>query len=278
VPTLRFNPRNNTVDFVNIQSKYRERHTANVLLDGRTLIAAGNTQVFYGSNYYINGTNEVNLYDPLAVRGSLVGPLPGARASHAATLLPAGDVLITGGFDQYPFFDDDPPYIYGDAYLFDAKNDRFWRVGSLTTERSGHSATLLRDGRVLIAGGNVLSRTRFAEVYEPANPIPAASLYAQPDGSGAILHGGTARLVTPDDPAEPGEILELYGTGLADGGVIPPLVFIGGRAADVLYFGKGPGYDQINVRVPAAIAPGNVISVRMNYMDRPSNAVTLAIR
>ena len=71
----------------------------------------------------------------------------------------------------------------------------------------------------------------------------------------------------------------MHAAGLAEGGVIPPQVAVGGQMAQVLYFGDAPGYPgyfQVNFRAPAGVAPGSGVPVRLTYLFRSSNRVAIA--
>ena len=85
-----------------------------------------------------------------------------ARSSHTATLLKDGRVLLTGGVNA--------GYGYagsaGSAELYDPSTGTFTATGNMTTNRAGHTATLLPDGRVLIGGEYTGDGT--AELYDPA--------------------------------------------------------------------------------------------------------------
>jgi len=159
----------------------------------------------------------------------------------------------------------------------------------MTADRGLHTATLLNNGKVLIAGGiHKVGQTwpplSSAEIYTPRSLISAPALFSLSGngrGQGAILHAGTSEVASAGNPATPGDVLEIYCTGLVDNSVVPPQVSIGGRAAEILFFGKSPGYEnlnQVNVRVPTGLVPGPSVSVRLTYLARHSNEVTVGVK
>jgi uncharacterized protein (TIGR03437 family) len=75
--------------------------------------------------------------------------------------------------------------------------------------------------------------------------------------------------------------LSMYTSNLAEGGVIPPRVTVGGRLAEILYFGPAPGYAgyyQVNFRVRSGVALGSAVPLRLNYLNRTSNKVTVGLQ
>lgn len=97
------------------------------------------------------------------------GDMTIARIDHAATLLQDGRVLITGGSTDeiYPQTIDNS-YL-ASAEIYNPATGKFTKTSDMTEKRSNHVATLLKDGRVLITGGNIFSAYYLAsaEIYDP---------------------------------------------------------------------------------------------------------------
>jgi WD40 repeat protein len=89
-----------------------------------------------------------------------------SRASHSATLLPSGKVLIAGGFKKGP--DGHSQIYFHSTELYDPGTRVFSPTGNLNFARCGHTATLLTDGKVLITGGNNDDILSSAELYDPS--------------------------------------------------------------------------------------------------------------
>src|SRR5258708_31604098 len=86
---------------------------------------------------------------------SATGNIAQARYFHTATLLTTGKVLIAGGTQQV-FTPAAAEVSLSSAELYDPSTGAFTPAGDMTLPRSGHTATLLANGKVLIAGGESL--------------------------------------------------------------------------------------------------------------------------
>jgi hypothetical protein len=92
------------------------------------------------------------LYDPVSGTWGDTRVLNTARGDHTATLLPNGEVLVAGGYNWTTGVIAD----VDGAELYDAGRAAWVNTSRLNTARWAHTATLLPDGSVLVAGGTVV--------------------------------------------------------------------------------------------------------------------------
>lgn len=138
----------------------RGEHTATLLADGSVLVAGGyaippEADPDY-EDYGIAVTATAERYDPVGRRWQAVGEMTIPRMEHSATLLPGGDVLVVGG-RNYEEEDDTGET----AERFSAATGQWRAIAPPGVGRHGHTATLLIDGTVLVAGGEARPIERF---------------------------------------------------------------------------------------------------------------------
>jgi N-acetylneuraminic acid mutarotase len=161
-------------------------HTATRLANGKVLVAGG----------FTTGEIDVSsaeLYDPTSNSWSLAGSMSTPRADYTATLLPNGKVLVAGG-DYYNGSD----HYQSSAELYNPANNSWSSAGSMSTPRAYHTATLLPNGKVLVAGGTYFDGTTLhslsgAELYDPGSnswSSAAAMIIGREDHTATLLPNG----------------------------------------------------------------------------------------
>jgi len=146
----------------------RAYHTATLLPNGQVLVVGGQS----------NGTTlaSAELYNPVTRIWTHTGSLHGPRAYHTATLLSNGQVLVVGGtrLASPPVYSQGAPPggALDTAELYDSASGKWTSTQKLHTARYTHTATLLPNGQVLVAGGLSVKGSgdalASAELYNPA--------------------------------------------------------------------------------------------------------------
>jgi hypothetical protein len=219
----------------------RFNHTATRLHDGRVLLAGGDSDP---ARLY--GNAEAEIYDPatnaftrLTSDGVAWPAMMGPRHGHTATLLPDGRVLIAGGHDGDWSTTDNYYWRYSSTTeLFDPATRRFSFGPPMTRARSGHTATSMTDGRILMAGGQGPLNGEWIDFFTGAEVL-----------SGATCTGITYQGCFTDDAARalpvrliPAEatVESCVATAAARG-----LPFAGLQWYGQCYAGYAPGYSRV---------------------------------
>ncbi|MDB4966560.1 MAG: hypothetical protein JWN44_2249 [Myxococcales bacterium] len=152
-----------------------------------------------------------------------------ANLGHAATALADGGALITGGA---PSLTDD--VAYQGATRYDQNGRQVGRARLLVNGRASHTATLLPDGRVLLAGGcrsfvgGSCSALATTELYDPdADTFVVGPPLLHPRfDHDAVLRGDGTVLLVGGGPGLPAEVVDpnefrSFDAGLVNGRAAP---------------------------------------------------------
>ena len=132
------------------------------LANGEALAAGGN------DNSSILATAEI--FSPATNAWRPTGAMATAREAFAAVTLANGRVLVMGGIGVGV---GGRAVVLGSAELYDPATGKWSAAGSLVQPRFRHTATLLKDGKVLVVSGcfidpSCVSKTNTSELYDPA--------------------------------------------------------------------------------------------------------------
>ncbi|MGB8681290.1 MAG: kelch repeat-containing protein [Candidatus Binatus sp.] len=192
-PVFVTSPQGNRVEALAMTTP-RANAAAIRLRDGRVLICGGTATGQIGGVL-----SSAELYDPVARTFTPTGSMTVPRTGQTITMLSDGRVLLTGGDKNAGYRSQ-----LASAEIYDPSTGTFSATGSMSTPREGHTATLLRDGQVLVAGGspNGIQTTGSAEVYDPASGTfnrtghlhqPRVAHVAALLGTGQVLIAGGGR-------------------------------------------------------------------------------------
>jgi hypothetical protein len=140
----------------------RTGHATTQLADGRLLLTGGED-----ATLRVNSSAEI--YDPASRKFSPTGSLIQGRHGHTATLLGDGTVLVVGGYSDTAGPNNGTSVVLV-AEIYNPMNQTFSQTSSNpNVARAYHTATLLPNGKVLIAGGQIPGQqdTSNAELYDP---------------------------------------------------------------------------------------------------------------
>ena len=199
-----YDPSSNTWSYTGGMNAQRSQAAYTLLPDGRVFVAGGDFG-FSVSGIAVDCPSDAEVYDPSANTWSNAGKMAVNRYGATATVVcvtatipcPANSwrVLVAGGFDgnnQSSSGDCGLPINCPSAFfnafpslntteLWNPSTNSFTPAASMPTARDYHTATLLPNGQVLLAGGftnaaisdaagdvtNFAQATSFAEIYDP---------------------------------------------------------------------------------------------------------------
>ncbi len=255
----RYNPTTGAFTTTGSLNTARGEHTATLLNNWLVLIAGG------ASGLGGIPLQSAELYDLTTGTFTPTGDMNAARYGQVATLLNNWTVLIAGGATNSG---NQNALSLASAELYNPATGSFSSAGNMNTARVFQTATLLTDGKVLIAGGTDFSGSSCcgptltsAELYEPATLTPPGlvSIFVTP---------ATFRL-------SPETTEQFTATGFLNGSYWEQLSSVTWSSSDptVAQIGNDVG----NRGVALAVAPGTVTITATDGIVSGSATLTVAL-
>jgi hypothetical protein len=263
-----YNPSTNTFTATGNMIQSRYYHTATLLTNGTVLIVGG----FGSKPGGVNVLNSAEEYVPSTGQFTPVGNLAAARCLHTATLLANGTVLIAGGADAAT----EGPTT-ASAEIYSPSTQSFSATGSLTVPRQSHTATLLEDGTVLIAGGVSSgggSALSSAEIYKLSGTTGAFTATdnmatARVNHTATLLNNGDVLVAGGGDINFSTATAEIYSYPLTIGALTPKYIVLG-----VLYSPPGA---KSSVTYTQSTALGTSSTLKNTFQSTTSVSTSLGL-
>lgn len=184
------------------------RDRGQILLDSNTILLAGGVDDCSG-----RPSDAAELLDQATGKITPTGRMRTARSGFSMQKLPSGDVLAIGG--------DTGSGMAGateKVELYEVATGQWKAAGLLSMRKSGIVTCGLKDGSVLIVGGQSgpgkSELARQAEIFDPAaqraQPVAAKATFAHGTGAKALPLGDGRCLIASDGP---GANLEIFDAG-----------------------------------------------------------------
>ena len=161
-----FDPETNQWTEAGEMTESRTEHSAALLEDGRVIVTGG-----LNEKLKIIGTTEI--FDPETGRWSEFEGMRTVRRGHFTLPLPDGRVAVVGGVGQTLgglgiLANISAVGALLSTEIYDPKTDSWTQASDMREGHSGGLAVVLKDGRVLVAGGyNQAEGLASSEVFDP---------------------------------------------------------------------------------------------------------------
>ncbi|HWR15861.1 MAG TPA: kelch repeat-containing protein [Terriglobales bacterium] len=207
-----YDPATGKFTAANTMNEGRWLHTATLLPDGRVLIVGGRNNNCTG-NCPVYSLSSAEIYDPATGNFTTTGSLHISRFNHTATLLTNGKVLVLGGQSTDDLGGQTDQV--ATAEIYDPATGQFTLAGNLVLARSGHTVTLLNNGKLLLAGGWKISgvATQNTEIFDPGTGTSQEGpqmTEAHVRHTAVRLPGGEVLVVSGSNGYQPIPVAEIF--------------------------------------------------------------------